>query len=51
VTWGYGASGVLGHGDYVSFTQPKLVQGGLHTKCVVYGECGSYHNAVITNDG
>lgn len=28
-TWGYGVSGVLGHGDYSSYTKPKLVEGGL----------------------
>jgi len=50
-TWGYGASGVLGHGNYVSYTKPKLVLAGLETKLVVYCESGSYHNGVITNDG
>jgi len=24
-TWGYGASGVLGHGNHISYTNPKLV--------------------------
>lgn len=28
VSWGYGASGSLGHGDYVSYTQPKLITSG-----------------------
>lgn len=28
VSWGYGASGSLGHGDYVSYTQPKLITAG-----------------------
>lgn len=51
VTWGYGASGVLGHGDYVSYIKPKLVGGGLESKRIIYGECGSYHNGVVTNDG
>jgi alpha-tubulin suppressor-like RCC1 family protein len=25
-SWGYGASGALGHGNYTSYTAPKLVQ-------------------------
>ena len=50
-TWGYGGSGVLGHGNYVSYTKPKIVIAGLQTKFIVYCESGSYHNGVITNDG
>ena len=50
-TWGYGGSGVLGHGNYVSYTKPKIVMAGLQTKFIVYCESGSYHNGVITNDG
>ena len=34
VTWGYGVSGVLGHGDYLSYSKPKLVEGGLKTKII-----------------
>lgn len=44
-------SGVLGHGEYASYTKPKLVEGGLKSKVVIYGECGGYHNGVVTNDG
>lgn len=44
-------SGVLGHGEYSSYTKPKLVEGGLQSKVVIYGECGGYHNGVVTNDG
>jgi len=52
VTWGYGASGALGHGDYVSYTQPKLItSGGLQSKRIIYGECGGYHTGVISEDG
>ena len=52
VSWGYGASGSLGHGDYTSYTQPKLITaGGLNTKQVVHVACGGYHNACITNEG
>lgn len=36
----------------MSYTQPKLVTtGGLNLKQVVYGECGGYHNGVLTDDG
>ena len=52
VSWGYGASGSLGHGDYVSYTQPKLITaGGLNTKKVSFATCGGYHNACITDEG
>ena len=52
VSWGYGASGSLGHGDYVSYTQPKLITaGGLNSKQVVYATCGGYHNGALTADG
>ena len=52
VSWGYGASGCLGHGDYVSYTQPKLITaGGLNHERVVYATCGGYHNGAITEDG
>ena len=27
-SWGYGASGCLGHGNYVSYTSPKLITTG-----------------------
>ena len=52
VSWGYGASGSLGHGDYVSYTQPKLVTaGGLNSHKIVHATCGGYHNAAITDQG
>ena len=52
VSWGYGASGSLGHGDYVSYTQPKLITaGGLSAHKVSYITCGGYHNAAITSKG
>ena len=50
-TWGYGGSGVLGHGNYVSYTKPKLVIAGLQSKFIIYCESGSYHNGIITSDG
>jgi alpha-tubulin suppressor-like RCC1 family protein len=48
-TWGYGVSGVLGHGDYQSQLKPKLVD--LGSKHAIQGECGGYHNGVVTSDG
>ena len=52
VTWGYGASGCLGHGNYTSYTQPKLViSGNLNTKKVIFAQAGGYHNGVITEEG
>lgn len=49
LTWGYGASGCLGHGDYISLLNPKLVTAsGLHTKTVVFAESGGYHSGVVT---
>jgi alpha-tubulin suppressor-like RCC1 family protein len=52
VSWGYGASGALGHGDYVSYTQPKMIaSGGLQSKTIIYAECGGYHSGAITDDG
>lgn len=51
MTWGYGGSGVLGHGDYLTFTKPKFVNGGLQSKFIVTGESGGYHNGVLTSDG
>ena len=37
VSWGYGASGSLGHGNNTSYTQPKMITaGGLNTKRVVF---------------
>jgi len=51
-TWGYGASGCLGHGNYISYTQPKLVTaGGLQYKRVTFAESGGYHSAALTTDG
>ena len=52
VSWGYGASGCLGHANYTSYTQPKLVtSGNLNYQKVVYATCGGYHNGVITETG
>ncbi len=51
-SWGYGASGCLGHGNYVSYTAPKLITcGDLKGRFVKYIECGGYHNGAITDEG
>jgi hypothetical protein len=49
-TWGYGASGCLGHGDTNSYSFPTAVAD-LRGSVVVYMECGGYHNAAVTQDG
>lgn len=51
-SWGYGASGCLGHGNYVSYRAPKiLTSGDMQNKFITYIECGGYHNGAITEDG
>jgi len=49
-TWGYGASGCLGHGSYTSFTSPKLVQleGEEYLSDIQNIECGGYHTICIS---
>lgn len=50
LTWGYGASGCLGHGDTNTYTSPTIVNS-LFEEFVIYMECGGYHNAAVTEDG
>jgi alpha-tubulin suppressor-like RCC1 family protein len=51
-SWGYGASGCLGHGNYISYTQPKLITiGDFHGKFISYIESGGYHNSAIDESG
>ena len=49
-TWGYGASGALGHGDTNSVFRPKLVATLTELK-VVYLESGAYHTAAVSDGG
>jgi alpha-tubulin suppressor-like RCC1 family protein len=49
-SWGYGASGCLGHGNYSSFTAPKQIET-LAKEKIEYVECGGYHSAGITTEG
>ena len=52
-TWGYGASGCLGHNSYTSYTSPKLVQvpvenGGFELLSQIESlECGGYHTLCV----
>ena len=46
-SWGYGSSGCLGHGDYVSLAAPKILDT-LEGKFATFIEAGGYHNAAIT---
>jgi alpha-tubulin suppressor-like RCC1 family protein len=48
-TWGYGANGCLGQGNYVSYTSPKIVQG-IEAK-TIYIEAGGFHTAALTEKG
>jgi alpha-tubulin suppressor-like RCC1 family protein len=51
-SWGYGASGCLGHGNYVSYRAPKILTiGDMQNKFITYIECGGYHNGALTDDG
>ena len=50
LTWGYGGSGSLGHGNLLSLALPRLVEG-LAGEKIVYLECGGYHNAAVSEDG
>jgi len=51
-SWGYGASGCLGQGNYVSYTSPKLIQcPEIKDSFLVYVEAGGYHNAAVASSG
>ena len=47
-TMGYGAGGVLGHGDFVSCAGLRCVDS---LFSVAYLECGAYHTAALTEGG
>lgn len=49
-SWGCGASGSLGHNDYLSYTEPKMIEPEV-LKDVSYVECGGYHSAAVTKAG
>ena len=50
MTWGYGASGSLGHGDSNSYGFPKLIQS-IRDENFKYIECGGYHTLAISDAG
>lgn len=47
MTWGYGTSGCLGHGDKTSVGFPKLLNS-LKDETCRYIECGGYHTVAIS---
>ena len=55
-TWGYGASGCLGHNSYTSYTSPKLIQNPKkkspwdYLSNIIYIEWGGYHTICIDSD-
>jgi alpha-tubulin suppressor-like RCC1 family protein len=53
-SWGCGASGSLGHGNYLTYTEPNLIASGdfsSHSVEISYIECGGYHSGAIDNAG
>lgn len=48
-SWGYNGSGCLGHGNYVTYTSPKLIKG--LPGNIIYIESGAYHTGAINSDG
>jgi alpha-tubulin suppressor-like RCC1 family protein len=46
MSWGCGASGSLGHGDYISYTEPKIIESLKHQTNI---QSGGYHNSSIVN--
>ncbi|KAF7995498.1 hypothetical protein HCN44_006605 [Aphidius gifuensis] len=49
-SWGNGDGGRLGHGDTVSYDQPKIIEA-LNKKSVVFIACGSTYSACLTASG
>lgn len=51
-TWGYGGSGCLGHGNYETFNEPKIIEHpNIIREKIVYIESGGYHNGAISENG
>ena len=50
LSWGFGGSGCLGHGSYVSYSRPKVLAT-LKNKPCCYVECGGYHTAALSPEG
>ena len=50
LTWGFGGSGCLGHGNTYSCCTPNIVNSLFDYK-VTYIQAGGYHNAAVTSEG
>ncbi|CAG9316538.1 unnamed protein product [Blepharisma stoltei] len=50
MSWGYGISGCLGHGDTNSYIYPAIISS-ISNKLFIYLECGGYHTAAISAEG
>ena len=50
LTWGYGASGALGHGDTNSVPHPKQIAT-LEDVTIIHLESGGFHTAAVSNTG
>ena len=49
-SWGYGASGCLGHGSTNTYITPTCIDS-LNGSRITYIECGSYHNGAVSTTG
>ena len=50
LTWGYGASGCLGHESKKSYSHPTAINS-IFNKNIVHLECGAYHTAAVSASG
>jgi alpha-tubulin suppressor-like RCC1 family protein len=50
LTWGYGASGCLGHESKKSYSHPTAINS-IFNKNIVHLECGAYHTAAVSAAG
>jgi alpha-tubulin suppressor-like RCC1 family protein len=50
LTWGYGASGCLGHDNKKSYSCPTAINS-IFSKNFKYLECGAYHSAAVSDVG
>ncbi|OMJ77632.1 hypothetical protein SteCoe_22759 [Stentor coeruleus] len=50
LTWGYGASGCLGHEGKKSYSHPTAINS-IFNKNIIYLECGAYHTAAVSCSG
>ena len=50
LSWGYGGSGCLGHGNTLSIFYPTFIRSLLPER-ILYLECGGYHNVAVNEEG